>query len=134
MQFIELPSSELLHGFPINSGTWISITIAVIGVVISAILYGRFRLSTTISFLYNSFYFNELYQCLLVAPCRWIAGIVAGLFEPKIFDAALQVTVKAGVRTAEGLQEMQNGQIRSYIAWLVVGASFLIIYISLESI
>ncbi len=126
----------LLQGFHINTAVYISIVIAIAGVSIAAIMYSRFRmrLGKTFQFFYQAFYINQLYAAVIVWPMRKFSNIIAYFFEPKIFDAGLQVTVQSTYKTASLLQLMQSGQIRSYISWIILGTSLLVLYLIFEGL
>jgi NADH-quinone oxidoreductase subunit L len=114
-------------GFHINVETWISVAVAISGVSIGAYVYNRTRYASTICL--NSFYINELYDALIVRPLRSASKGIADFFEPTFYSASIEKPAQASSKTAATLQEIQNGQIRSYIAWLVMGAALFIIYL-----
>lgn len=133
MNFLEhdslaFASNELASGFHLSLGIWISIAIAATGIALGCYFY-----RSSLAFFFQSFYINQLYNRLFVQPAQTLAKIISSFFEPKIFEASLQLPENASFKTAKVLQAIQSGQIRSYIAWLVVGASLLIIYLSIES-
>lgn len=107
---------------------WISIAIAVIGVGLG-ILFSR---KAYLQFFYEAFYINQLYNVLIVKPLRMLSNLAGSFFEPKIFDESMQRTVNSTNKTAALLQQIQSGQIRSYIAWIAAGASLVILYTVFE--
>lgn len=122
---------ELTFGFHMSPEIWFSIAVAVAGFSLAALLYSRYieRLGETIRFLYQAFYINELYGALIVSPMRGLSNLIASFFEPKLFDKSLKISASVSLKTAALLQEIQSGQIRSYISWIVLGAALLIMYI-----
>jgi NADH-quinone oxidoreductase subunit L len=139
LKFLELDSTvygskELDSGFHMSIAMWLSIGAAVIGIGVASYLYTRFvdRLGKPIQFLKKSFYFDQMYDLLLVRPIFAISNAIARLFEPKIFDGSLEISWQTTNEAAGILQRIQSGQIRSYISWIVIGAVFLIVYLIFE--
>ena len=130
----EFISKELALGFHFSFGIWVSIIVAVTGVVLAAVLFSRYRSDKLCSFFYKAFYINELYNALVVIPMRSISRLIARIFEPKLFDTSLKIAVNASQKTASLLQVIQSGQIRSYIAWIAFGASILLIFLVFEGV
>lgn len=124
----DFTSKELTFGFHMSFETWIAIAVAITGVFIGALFYSK----RTLHFFYKAFYINELYAFFVVRPLRALSRLIAAFFEPKLFEGSLQVSANASQKTASLLQEIQSGQIRSYIAWMLVGAIILLIYLVLE--
>lgn len=124
-------TESLESGFHLNTGVWISIAVAVSGVVIGALAYSTIldRLGKTVQFLTQAFYINQLYAATIVLPMRMLSKFVAYFIEPKIFDSSLEVTAKSTYKTASLLQTIQSGQIRSYISWIVAGSSLVVLYL-----
>lgn len=124
-------TESLESGFHLNAGVWISIAVAISGVVIGALLYTTLldRLGKTVQFLTQAFYINEVYAATIVWPMRMVSKLVAYFIEPKIFDSSLDAARESTYETARILQTIQNGQIRSYISWIVAGSSLVVLYL-----
>lgn len=122
---------ELHSGFVLTPETWIAIIGSFLGVIISALTYTRYvnRLGSTWNLLHRSFYLDDLYQKLIVNPLRIFANFINIFFEPQIFDGFVRGAVQVVQDIAKSLQKIQSGQIRSYMAWMVVGSVLLIIYL-----
>jgi NADH-quinone oxidoreductase subunit L len=82
-------------------------------------------------FFYNAFYINELYDYLVVRPLNFLSCLISRLIEPLIFDKSLKIVSSGSFHIAKGLQLIQNGQIRSYISWLIAGAGAITLYLVL---
>lgn len=108
--------------------TTVAIVGAFAGVIISWILYTHYP-DRPISLFKHAFYIDEIYDALIVKPAKGIACMVARLFEPYLFDGVLRVLVKTTQHTAGFLQRMQSGEVRSYVAWMALGAVVLIAYL-----
>lgn len=106
---------------------------SIVGVGSAALIYTRYaaRLGHTIAFLTKAFYINEIYSALIVAPLKALSRFIDNIVEPKFFDGSMQITGQAAQGIAMQLQRIQSGEIRSYVAWMVVGAVALIIYLAL---
>lgn len=79
--------------------------------------------------LQKAFYINELYWHLFVLPLKKLADFFSTFFEEEIFAGSLSFLTRATQRGAQALQLMQSGQIRSYVAWMVLGSVCLIAYL-----
>jgi len=121
---------ELRSGFLLTPETWIAITGAFLGVGLTALAYTRYlnRLGPTFALLKNQFYLNEIYDWVFVKPLKALAFAIVQFFEPKIFEGFMTGVVQSVQGVAHRLQYFQSGQIRSYIAWMVVGSVLLIAY------
>lgn len=110
---------------------WLAIGGAFLGVGLAAFIYSRYvnRLGSPIAFLQRSFYTNEIYWTLIGRPLESFSRFIARVIEPKVFTGSIQTVTDATQNVALKLQQVQSGQIRSYAAWMVVGAVALIIYL-----
>ncbi len=110
--------------------TLISMIGGLLGLGTAAVLYYYYadKLGAPIQLLRRSFYVDEIYDFLIVRPLRALANLIAKVIEPKIFDGIIQLVVKITQATSRGLQKVQSGQIRSYVAWMVVGTVIIIAY------
>jgi len=128
---VTLPEKELL-GFDLFLApeTWLSIFVAVLGICIAVTIYIKYaeRLRKPIEVLLNGFYLNEIYWAVFAVPLRTLARWIGNVLEPKFFDGMLSGIVETTQATAKGLQKMQSGQIRSYVAWMAVGTVILLIF------
>lgn len=121
---------ELHSGFVLTPETWIAISGSVLGVLITAFIYTRYsdRLKAPIALFKNQFYVNELYDWIFVRPLKWISRVIASILEPKVFEGVIDGAAYTAQGVAKKLQLVQSGQIRSYIAWMVLGSVLLIAY------
>lgn len=121
---------ELTTSFVISPESIMAIAGAFLGVGISAVVYSKYadRLGNTLSILKKSFYVDELYDLVLVKPLKGIATFIAKIFEPKVFEGSIAAVGDATHKIAGIMQSLQNGQIRSYVAWMAAGAVLLIVF------
>ena len=121
---------ELRSGFVLTMETWIAIAGAFLGVGLTALTYTRFanRLGPPIGLLAHQFYINEIYDRLFVRPLIALSNAIVNFFEPEVFDGLVGGSIKAAQGAAMSFQMLQSGQIRSYIAWMVLGSVLIIAY------
>lgn len=122
--------AELDSGFVLTSETWIAIVGAVLGVVLTYLCYTRYadRLGASLALFKNQFYVNEIYDWLFVKPLKAISRAIVNFFEPEVFEGLMTGATRLTQMVAQQLQRFQSGQIRSYIAWMVLGSVLLMIY------
>lgn len=129
---IRLSAAEIESnkGSLFNQETYIAVTAAVLGVGLSFLTYTKFlnKLGEPIEFLRRAFYVDEIYDFLIVRPLKAIGSFIAWVLEPLFFEGMLRgsgITIK---NIAEMLQKVQSGEIRSYVAWLVLGMVLIMAY------
>lgn len=122
--------AKLHSGFVITPETWIAIAGAILGVGVTAwiYIYYPYRLGAPIALFKNQFYVNELYHWVFVKPLKWLARVIIYLFEPHVFEGVIDGMAHIMQTIAQKLQRVQNGQIRSYLAFMVLGSVLLIAY------
>lgn len=125
---------ELSTGFHSSLEVWLAILGSMLGVGLAAWLYTHFRerLGHPVALLKNAFFVDTLYQFLIVKPLRFLARVLTEFFEAKIFENSFHVAAQATQGTAAWMQQIQSGQIRSYIAWMVMGVALFIVYFILK--
>lgn len=119
----------LSHGFTLSPEVLLSMAGAFLGVGSAAWLYTQRadRLGKPIASLTKAFYIDQIYEALVVAPLKKLSSLIAFLFEPKLFEGSILAATSATQKIAASLQKVQSGEIRSYVAWMVIGAVVLII-------
>ncbi|WP_042281644.1 NADH-quinone oxidoreductase subunit L [Candidatus Protochlamydia sp. R18] len=125
---------NLSTGLHLSATGLIAMLGSIIGVIITAFIYTRYykSLGNSIVFLKNSFYVEKLYRSLIVNPLRILASFITGKVEAHAINGSLLLATNVVQKTAGLLQKFQNGQVRSYIAWMVTGAGVLIVYFIIE--
>ena len=86
-------------------------------------------LDATIQVFKRSFYVDEIYWTLFGVPLKTLSKTIDAVLEPKVFDGLIRALTFATQKVASLLQLFQSGEIRSYVAWMAVGAVFLILYL-----
>jgi NADH-quinone oxidoreductase subunit L len=117
------------HGF-LTLSTYLAVGGAILAVILAAVLYTRFadRLGPPFALLRKSFYIDDIYEWLFVRPLKAFSRFIIDFTEPVIFDGSIRVVEQATMKTAHELQKIQSGQIRSYVAWMVIGMALLFVY------
>lgn len=121
---------ELRSGFVVTPESMITLAGAILAVVLSYFIFTRFakQLEGSFVLLKNSFYVNEFYWKWIALPLKRVAQWIKVVFEPKVIDQSVDGVVHLTSGTAKAFQKMQSGQIRSYVAWMVLGSVLLIAY------
>lgn len=122
---------ELTTGFLFSPEAWMAIGGAVLAVVSSACIYTQYadRLHGPLVLLKKAFFVDEIYHWIFVIPLEAISNFIARFIEMDIFDGSIRGIQKVTRGIAAGLQQMQSGQIRSYVAWMAAGSVLLILYL-----
>lgn len=125
---ITLPVEQ--HGVHLSLPTVLSIIAVFLGLGLAALLYTRFseRLGKPFRLFTRSFYIDELYWNIIANPIRKLGQVITNFFEPKVFEGSLDIAADGAQNVAKGLQRVQSGEIRSYVAWIVIGAALLLTY------
>ncbi len=114
--------------------TWISIAAGILGVLIGTLMYTRYyeKLGPRVQVLREAFYLDQIYWTLIARPIRALAKFISVYVEPNLFDSSIRLAVNATQRDSVRLQRMQSGQIRSYVAWMLIGSVLLIAYLTVK--
>ena len=122
---------ELSVGLHLTWEMILAVSGAVLGVLSTFFVYTRFkdRLGSTFKLLTKSFYVDKLYSKVFVKPLRAVSNFIANILEPKVFDASMRLAAEGTSGAAKEIQQVQSGQIRSYVAWMTLGVVFLIVYL-----
>lgn len=123
--------AALSTGLDFNAEMAMAVSGAIIGVGTALLLYTKYydKLGPTLTFLKKAFYFDEIYHYLLVVPLKTFSKFISRLLEPGLFDGSLNILTSLTQRLSRGLQLMQSGEIRSYVAWMVAGSVLLLVYL-----
>lgn len=121
---------ELSTGLHLSAETWIAIAGGILGIALASVIYTRYlsRLGGPLAILRKAFFVDEIYEYLFFIPLELLAQFVANIVEPNFFDGMIRGVANTTARTAHWLQQVQSGQIRSYVAWMAVGMVLLIAY------
>ncbi len=76
----------------------------------------------------NKFYIDEIYQFLTVKPLLLLSNLIANIIDPKIFDGFINFNVWTYKKSALIFSKLQNGKVRYYSLYIVMGASAMSYY------
>lgn len=124
---IAIPVQDFNIGFLFAPETLLSVAGSILGISASAYIYTRYA-DRPIALFKRAFYLNEIYWAAFAVPLKGIANLIARVVEPKVFNGMVHLAIKSTQNTAGAMQRFQSGQIRSYVAWMLVGTSLLIVY------
>ena len=119
--------------FFLSFETWIAIAGSLIGIGLSFYIYARYlgKLPPNIAIFNKAFYINEVYRVLFTTPLSWFAKFINCFLEKKVFNQSINVLVYGTGEISLFLKTIQSGQIRSYVAWLVIGSALSMMYLVL---
>lgn len=122
---------ELSTHFAFSFDMVLAVLGGIIGVAAAAYIYIKYadRYMDVFPVLRKAFYVDEIYDFLFVRPLKALSRFIGSVVEPYFIDGALQGAVNVTQGTSRLLQFVQSGQIRSYVAWMVAGAVFVIVYL-----
>lgn len=115
-------------GIDFSFESLVAIFAGMVGMAFAFFIYLRFH-DKPLPLIEKSFYVNEIYDALFVTPLKKISQMFSRFLEPAIFEGSVNEVTRATLVTAEKLRSMQGGEIRSYAAWMVIGAVALCIYL-----
>ena len=79
-------------------------------------------------FAINKFYIDEIYDFIIVKPLIAMSHLIAKVIDPKIFDGFINLNVWAYLRSAMLFNTLQNGKVRYYALYILVGVSAMSCY------
>jgi NADH-quinone oxidoreductase subunit L len=92
------------------------------------------RFKAIYELLWHKWYFDELFDAIVVRPGAWIGRFAQNTFERLFVDGALvggsSLVVRAG---SAAVRAAQSGLLRSYAALLVLGVAGVALYFLLQS-
>ena len=102
----------------------VSVTIALIALLLAVIIYKKKTDEVPNSFIgkffYNKWHIDELYNTVIVNPLNRIAGFLKNSIEKQVIDGAVNGTGKLVQYSARQLRLIQNGQVGYYILFMVL--------------
>ena len=76
----------------------------------------------------NKFYIDEIYEFFIVKPLLFLSHFIANVIDPKVFDAFINLNVWTYRKSAVVFSKLQNGKVRSYTLYILMGASAMSYY------
>lgn len=133
---VELAVEEKLNWeFLFHPETIISVLVALIGIFAAIFLYlkSSWRRNPPLRALKSGFYVDHLYKKTIVIPIQTFSRWLANFFEPEVINGSIIAFTTVTDKIAKKLQTFQSGQIRSYLAWFIIGIIFLLLYVVVRS-
>ncbi|HYF95449.1 MAG TPA: NADH-quinone oxidoreductase subunit L [Symbiobacteriaceae bacterium] len=128
---------EMHHGGPIDyTVAAIATTVALVGGGISWFLYGpkgvlrvsERDLNAKPGPLLRMFYFDDLYEYLVIIPVKAIADFAANFGDSKVIDGIVDGLGKLAAGIGSGLRGLQDGYIRRYALTVFTGVTLMLLY------
>lgn len=131
--FVGLP----LEAEPINMVVaGLAMALAVVGGGVAWYLYGpngvrreaELNLNAKGGILYNMFYFDAIYDALIVQPMMGLAKFIANMFDPKVVDFIVDGLGMLAAGIGSGLRALNSGYVRRYTLTLFTGVAVMLVY------
>jgi len=84
------------------------------------------------SLVIHTFYIDELYDTLIVKPLLKISRLIENIIDPKIFDGFINLNIWGYLKSAEMFGTLQNGKVRYYALYILVGLSAISCYMLIK--
>jgi NADH-quinone oxidoreductase subunit L len=124
----------------------LSLGLALTGLVLAWGVYGRRKLFThaeeddrlapvlgpVFTGMQNKWWVDELYGFLLVRPYKAVADFFAGWVDQGVIDGFFNGLGSLSRGLAGLWSKLQNGYVRSYAAWVVLGVAVILVYLMLR--
>jgi len=81
---------------------------------------------------YNKWYFDEIYEFILVAPTKKIGSFLWKIIDVKFVDGAPNSMAAFCKETANKISKLQTGYIYNYASWMIVGCIVIILFLILS--
>ncbi|MEX0874804.1 MAG: NADH-quinone oxidoreductase subunit L [Actinomycetota bacterium] len=116
--------------------------LAAVGVLAAWWIYGvdlerreavRKRIGPLNTLVRQKFFVDEIYATAFVAPVRLLASFLAGVFDRRVVDGAVNGVGTLVSRAAGSLRGLQTGFVRNYAVGVFGGAALIILYVVLRA-
>jgi NADH-quinone oxidoreductase subunit L len=97
------------------------------GVQGDAILKQRF--GSLYEAMENKFYFDELYQLIIIQPFEWLSNKFVRRFDDNVVDGLVMGTATGVGRMGEILRKLQTGLISNYVLVLTLGVVLMLAFL-----
>jgi len=76
----------------------------------------------------NKFYIDEIYDFFILKPLLVTSHLISRVIDPKIFDGFINLNVLLYTKSAVVFAKLQNGKVRYYALYILVGVSAMSYY------
>jgi NADH-quinone oxidoreductase subunit L len=138
-QAYRLPAGESGHGAELGFAA-ISVLVAVCGIALAHRMYVQkpasagaltARFHSLHRVLFRKYYVDEVYDAVVINPTVAVSNRVLWKgFDIGIIDGSVNGVGETVQACANVLKNVQNGLIRSYAAWILIGAAAVLLYIA----
>ena len=80
----------------------------------------------------NKFYVDEVYEIIIIKPLLIMSKIIDRFIDPKIFDGFINFNVWGYTKSATLFAKMQNGKVRFYALYILMGVSAMSAYMLIK--
>ncbi len=89
------------------------------------------RLSGLYRLIRQKFLVDEAYDAVIIRPTHWLSkNVLWKVFDDGVIDGAVNGTATVVQIWAQQLRKIQNGYVRSYATWILLGTALLFAYFS----
>lgn len=132
--FLVLPDSayHISHTTEYLLGA-LNVSLGLIGMFLAYKMFAINKLEVKEDALYkkviiNKFYIDELYVFFIVKPLLFLSRLIANVLDPKVFDAFINLNVWTYRKSAVIFARLQNGKVRYYALYILIGVSSMSYY------
>ena len=76
----------------------------------------------------NKFYIDEIYEFFIVKPLLSLSDFIVTVMDPKVFDGIINFNVWSYRKVAVVFAKLQNGKVRYYSLYILIGVSAMSYY------
>ena len=80
----------------------------------------------------NKFYVDEIYEVVIIKPLLIMSKTIDKFIDPKIFDGFINLNVWGYKKSAILFAKMQNGKVRFYTLYILIGVSAMSTYMLIK--
>lgn len=125
-----------------HSPFWVKISPMVVGILAIALAYLFYikrtdlpqKLAQKLNFLYklsfNKWYFDEIYEAILIKPARRLGDILWKHIDVKIIDGVPNLFAKICKDLSVKTSKLQSGLIYNYALWMVLGLIAILFFLA----
>ncbi len=133
--FLSLPDTKLdiSHAKEYMLGG-LNVVLGLLGMGLAYRLFGKEAKATKVDTLFkklvvHKFYIDEIYVFFIVKPLLLLSRFIAQVIDPKIFDGFINFNVWGYRKSAVLFAKLQNGKVRYYALYILVGVSGMSYYL-----
>ncbi|MFT5660841.1 MAG: NADH-quinone oxidoreductase subunit L [Sulfurimonas sp.] len=132
--FLALPDSQfhISHSIEYMIGG-LNVTLGLMGMFIAYKMFAVEMREVKEDRLYkkliiNKFYIDEIYEFFTVKPLLFLSDFIVTVMDPKIFDGIINFNIWSYKKFAMIFAKLQNGKVRYYSLYILIGASAMSYY------